>query len=80
MYSTGNGRLQACLIIRCGMNVIQNNDKTWRVDDVHGRTLASGLTNAQAWCCADIRANEHLSRAENVSDWVAKKSASECAE
>ena len=52
------------------MRVEPEEDGTWRVmrgDEV----VASGLTNSQAWRMADVAGNEHLSKAEATSDWVA---------
>lgn len=52
------------------MHPEQDEDGTWRVDDGTGYTLASGLTNAQAWRFIDKAQGEFVNSRESVADWV----------
>lgn len=56
------------------MKVEPEDSGTFRVVD-GDQIVASGLTNAKAWRIADIGNNEHLSKAESTSDWLAKQMA-----
>lgn len=58
------------------MHPIQDEDGTWRVDDITGYTLASGLTNAQAWRFIDKAQGELVNGRESVADWVFRMQAS----
>ena len=52
------------------LKAIQNENGTWRVDDGTVYTLASGLTNAQAWRFIDKAKGELVNSRESVADWV----------
>ena len=50
--------------------VVQAEDGTWNVVAATGDVLASGMTNAEAWRFVDRAAQEPISRAEDVTDWL----------
>jgi hypothetical protein len=43
------------------MIIIENTDKTWRIEDESGAVIADGMNNAQAWRRMDILSMEPTS-------------------
>lgn len=51
--------------------VQKGQDGLWEVVSPRGITVSAWSSNARAWREADRLDNQHLNRAEHVSDWVA---------